>query len=85
MLSMGKLTKRQAEIFDYIKTSILENHCPPTVRQIGAKFGIRSPNGVMCHLKALEKKGYIERIESKSRSIKVVGLRLEWIAEEETA
>ena len=75
----SKLTKRQDEIFEYIKKCIVEDQCPPTVRQIGKQFGIRSPNGVMCHLKALEKKNRIERVENESRRIKVVGLQLQWV------
>jgi repressor LexA len=41
----------------------------PTVREIGQQFEIRSPNGVMCHLKALEKKGLINREPNMSRAI----------------
>lgn len=80
----SKLTKRQDEIFEYIKTCIVEDQCPPTVRQIGTQFGIRSPNGVMCHLKALEKKRYIERVENESRRIKVIhgGVLLQWVTPE---
>ena len=85
MQDHSQLTPRQDEIFQYIKKCIVEDQCPPTVRQIGNKFGIRSPNGVMCHLKALERKKYIERVENESRRIKVVGLRLQWVAEETTA
>src|SRR5438132_8921874 len=38
---------------------------PPAIRDICEEFGISSPNGVMCHLKALEKKGYINRVTKK--------------------
>lgn len=43
----------------------------PTVREIGAGFKIKSPNGVMCHLKALEKKGLITRESHMSRAIQL--------------
>ena len=43
----------------------------PTVREIGDEFGIKSPNGVMCHLKALEKKGLITREPNLSRAIQL--------------
>ena len=43
----------------------------PTVREIGSQFGIRSPNGVMCHLKALERKGLITRESHMSRAIQL--------------
>src|SRR5690606_27227743 len=44
----------------------------PTVREIGNQFGIRSPNGVMCHLKALERKGLIAREAHMSRAIQLM-------------
>ena len=73
------LTKRQQEILDIIKNSIEEKGWPPTIREIGKATGIRSPNGVMCHLKALEKKGRIETEEKTSRCIKLVGFRLKHV------
>jgi repressor LexA len=63
------LTKRQQEIFDYVRDKIVNRGYGPTVREIGSEFGIRSPNGVMCHLKALEKKGLIIRQSNMSRAI----------------
>src|SRR5207249_3938732 len=44
----------------------------PTIREIGGHFGIRSPNGVVCHLKALLQKRLIEQDALISRSIRVV-------------
>lgn len=67
------LTPRQEGIYEYIRGRILTGDPAPTVREIGENFGIRSPNGVMCHLKALEKKGYIVRDENLSRSIRLPG------------
>lgn len=69
--SSNKLTDRQQKIYDYIKDRILNRGYGPTVREIGSKFGIRSPNGVMCHLKALEKKGLITREQNMSRAIQL--------------
>lgn len=66
-----QLTTRQQEIFDFLKDKILNRGYGPTVREIGLKFGIRSPNGVMCHLKALEKKGLITRESHMSRAIQL--------------
>lgn len=63
------LTKRQREIFEYLKDKIVNRGYGPTVREIGEHFRIRSPNGVMCHLKALEKKGLIRRESNMSRAI----------------
>ena len=67
------LTERQEEIYNYVRECILSGEPAPTVREIAAAFDIRSPNGVMCHLRALEKKGYIVRDENLSRSIRLPG------------
>ena len=64
------LTSRQSAIYDFLVEQIALG-VPPTVREIGSRFGIRSPNGVMCHLKALEKKGVIERHAHLSRAIRL--------------
>lgn len=75
ILGMGNLetlTAKQREIYDFIRTQIRSRGYGPTVREIGGAFGISSPNGVMCHLKALEKKGLIIREENKSRAIQLV-------------
>jgi repressor LexA len=71
-----QLTSRQQAIFDLIKDMIINRGYGPTVREIGDQFGIRSPNGVMCHLKALEKKGYIFRSPNKSRAIELTSQAL---------
>ncbi len=65
------LTKRQKEIYEFLKDKIMNRGYGPTVREIGSQFGIRSPNGVMCHLKALEKKGLITRESHMSRAIQL--------------
>ena len=65
------LTARQQMIYDFIKDKIVNRGYGPTVREIGNEFGIRSPNGVMCHLKALEKKGLILREPHMSRAIQL--------------
>lgn len=65
------LTARQRAIYEFLKDKILNRGYGPTVREIGSHFGIRSPNGVMCHLKALEKKGLITREPHMSRAIQL--------------
>jgi repressor LexA len=67
------LTKRQRAILEFIIESIREHGYPPTIAEIGLRFGITSTNGVNDHLVALEKKGYIER-SSKARGIHVTSL-----------
>lgn len=64
-----KLTKRQAGVFLYIYDYIEENHYPPTVREIADYFDIKSTNGVVEHLRALERKGLIRKDASRSRSL----------------
>ncbi|ADG68069.1 LexA repressor [Planctopirus limnophila DSM 3776] len=65
------LTTRQKEIYDFLRDKIMNRGYGPTVREIGTHFGIRSPNGVMCHLKALERKGLISRESHMSRAIQL--------------
>lgn len=65
-------TARQMEIYDFIREKIYSRGFGPTVREIGQAFDIRSPNGVVCHLKALEKKGLITRGRNMSRAIELV-------------
>src|SRR5579863_9307063 len=71
MVSNNSLTARQREIYEFLKEKIVKRGYGPTVREIGSEFGIRSPNGVMCHLKALEKKGLITRESHMSRAIQL--------------
>lgn len=65
------LTARQKQIYDFLKDKIINRGYGPTVREIGNHFKIRSPNGVMCHLKALERKGLITRESHMSRAIQL--------------
>jgi repressor LexA len=67
---MQGLTERQQQVLHYIRQSITERGYPPTLREIGEHFGIRSTNGVNDHLKALEKKGHLRREDLKSRAMR---------------
>jgi repressor LexA len=64
-----RITDRQREIYEFIQTTIAGRGIPPTIREIGEAFGIRSTNGVEKHLKALEQSGFVMRERGKSRSI----------------
>ena len=64
------LTARQREIFTYIQRRIKEGY-PPTIREIGSKFGF-SEKAAHDHLNALEKKKYIGREEGKPRAISIL-------------
>src|SRR5580692_5119519 len=72
MPDFSQLTERQHEIYNFSRDKIENRGYGPTVREIGEGFGIKSPNGVMCHLKALEKKGLITRQEFSARAIQLV-------------
>ena len=67
----GQLTDKQRKVYHFIRDKIRNRGYGPTVREIGVQFRIRSPNGVMCHLKALEKKGLIIREPNRSRAIQL--------------
>jgi repressor LexA len=64
-----KITERQQEIYDFIRTTIATRGIPPSMREIGKKSGIRSTNGVERNLAALEGVGLIVRERGKSRGI----------------
>ncbi len=68
--SVQGLTQRQQMVLDFIRQSIADRGYPPTLREIGAKMGIRSTNGVNDHLRALERKGYLTREDMKSRALR---------------
>jgi repressor LexA len=67
------LTARQAEILELIRSFIEEEGCPPTRAEIAATLGFRSANAAEDHLRALERKGYIEMIPGSSRGIRLLG------------
>lgn len=71
-MSKSTLTDRQREVLGFIAECIRERGYPPTVREIGTRFGIRSPQGVMCHLKALERRGWIIREPHQARAIRLL-------------
>src|SRR5207249_6378532 len=75
MPDFSQLTDRQREIYEFIREKIEGRGYGPTVREIGQGFDIKSPNGVMCHLKALEKKGLIIREGFSARAIQLVDHR----------
>ncbi len=72
MADLVALTDRQREIYEFIREKIQNRGYGPTVREIGTQFDIKSPNGVMCHLKALQKKGLIHREANMSRAIQLL-------------
>ena len=71
MVQFEGVTKRQRQVYEFIRGKIRNRGYGPTVREIGRHFKINSPNGVVCHLKALEKKGLITREPNMSRAIQL--------------
>jgi repressor LexA len=66
------LTKRQREIFDYVRSYGEEHGYPPTVRDIGKAIGLTSSSTVHAHLANLEKLGVLRRDPTKPRAIEVL-------------
>ena len=66
------LTKRQKEIFDFIRRYASKHGYPPTVREIGKAVGLGSPSTVHAHLANLEKIGLLRRDPTKPRAIEVL-------------
>ncbi len=65
------LTSQQQTVYNFIRDKIVTRGYGPTVREIGEYMNIKSPNGVMCHLRALERKGVLTRTANKSRAIEL--------------
>jgi repressor LexA len=66
------LTKRQQEIFEFVKRYVGEHGYPPTVRDIGKAIGLTSSSTVHAHLSNLEKLGVLKRDPTKPRAIEVL-------------
>jgi len=64
------LTERQQAILDFINEYVQENSFPPSVREIGAHFGVY-PATVQDHIAALERKGYLQKKKFQSRTLSV--------------
>lgn len=71
-MSKEKLTAKQQQILEVIKTAILERGYPPSVREMCMAVGLSSTSSVHAHLEALEKKGYIKKDPAKPRTIEVM-------------
>lgn len=78
---MTELTKRQSEIYEYIKSVVQTKGYPPSVREIGEAVGLASSSTVHGHLSRLESKGYIRRDPTKPRAIEIVSDQIEDSAE----
>ena len=68
---MVKLTPKQQQIYDYILSFTSQHGYPPSVREIGAAVGLKSPSTVHFHMKGLEEAGVIVKAEGKTRAITI--------------
>ena len=71
-MAQGKISKKQLEILEYIKSQILERGFPPAVREICEAVNLKSTSSVHSHLETLEKTGYIRRDPTKPRAIEIL-------------
>ena len=71
-MAYGRITKKQTEILDYIKSQILNKGYPPSVRDICTAVNLKSTSSVHAHLETLEKNGYIRRDPTKPRAIEII-------------
>ena len=70
-MAYGKISKKQKEILEFIKSEILNRGYPPAVREICEAVNLKSTSSVHSHLETLEKNGYIRRDPTKPRAIEV--------------
>ncbi|MDO5345696.1 MAG: transcriptional repressor LexA [Lachnospiraceae bacterium] len=71
-MANGKITAKQEEILEYIKSEILNRGFPPAVREICEAVHLKSTSSVHAHLESLERNGYIRRDPTKPRAIEIL-------------
>ena len=71
-MAYGKITEKQSQILEYIKSEILGKGYPPSVRDICQAVNLKSTSSVHSHLETLEKNGYIRRDPTKPRTIEIL-------------
>lgn len=81
-MSKGKISPKQKEILEYIKSQILERGFPPAVRDICEAVHLKSTSSVHSHLETLEKNGYIKKDPSKPRAIEILDDNFNFIRRE---
>ncbi|RNC68591.1 MAG: repressor LexA [Desulfuromonadales bacterium] len=70
---MEMLTPRQQQVLDFINAYLEAHSCPPTLREIAGHLKVNGTLGIMKHLEALERKGYLRKRGGSSRGIIVTG------------
>jgi len=71
-MGYGKISNKQREILEYLKSQIINKGYPPAVREICEAVNLKSTSSVHSHLETLEKNGYIRRDPSKPRAIEII-------------
>ena len=71
-MAYGRITQKQSEILEYIKSQILNKGYPPSVRDICSAVNLKSTSSVHAHLESLEKNGYIRRDPTNPRTIEII-------------
>ena len=71
-MAYGKITEKQSQILEYIKSEILNKGYPPSVRDICQAVNLKSTSSVHSHLETLDKNGYIRRDPTKPRTIEII-------------
>ena len=71
-MASGKISKKQKEILEYLKSEILNRGFPPSVREICEAVNLKSTSSVHAHLESLEKNGYIRKDATKPRAIEII-------------
>jgi repressor LexA len=72
LMGYGRISNKQKEILEYLKSQIINKGYPPAVREICEAVKLKSTSSVHSHLETLEKNGYIRRDPSKPRAIEII-------------
>ncbi len=84
-MAYGKITAKQKEILEFIKSEILKKGYPPAVREICEAVSLKSTSSVHSHLETLEKNGYIRRDPTKPRAIEIMDDSFQMVRHEMTS
>ena len=85
VMAYGKITAKQKEILEFIKSEILKKGYPPAVREICEAVSLKSTSSVHSHLETLEKNGYIRRDPTKPRAIEIMDDSFQMVRHEMTS
>ncbi|NLL73511.1 MAG: transcriptional repressor LexA [Clostridiales bacterium] len=71
-MGYGRISTKQKEILEFLKSEIINKGYPPSVREVCEAVKLKSTSSVHSHLETLEKNGYIRRDPSKPRAIEII-------------